>query len=877
MAMNIKEVLKTLTSSLKKYTDDAIVNKVDKKEGYSLIADSEIDRLKNVDNYDDTKLKALVDRKIEFIPAEFINETELETILSDYTKSSEMPTKVSQLTNDKNYLTSIPSEYVTEDELTAKGYATKSYVDNAINGIDVNMKLPDVVDSIDQMTDTTKQYILSSDGCVYAYQTTMTEETIEWVDVFNGFQENKRINSSGQVVAGAVDVTNYIPCKPNDTFRLEGFSIPSTYESGKHYQTIGVSATDGGTLKANYLCTDVVTNNTGLSLVEENGYTVGFTLNESFLGSDFSYMVITSQDITANSKVLKKTIVPPKETTAWVNTGLQLSTPRPTVVNSKEEMTDVTKKYVLSTDGYVYAYRESEGDTPLFKNLADPTSSDWLTNYRLSTASTSAQSGAYVTNYIPCKLGDTVRVKGMDIYCYSSNTANKSRFHLYKSDKTIANSDCGYIHYLIDTHGFGSIDGDTTTVIAGHTGNPTTGEVSDTAYIRFCGYLPTGTLDDVIITVNEEIAYGSTREWVSTGKTLDEYIGNADVEEQLDKLDTRVTKLEKDIANIGTGGSTENVTVPSYWLSELDNKADIIQQAVESAGRNKSAFYWYTDAHWYTNAKKSPMLLEYMCKNTPINKVNFGGDIVGDPSPYNHTNNKTVYEWRKMLANVPNHHSVYGNHDLNHWTTDVHNISYALVLASEETNDMVVGGDSYYYIDCPSEKTRYLYLSYLTSNHTAMMEQGQFIVDSLMSAKEGWHIVAIAHRWWQYTSSKTPTVGSVPTYEKEILSVFDSYNARQTRSNSNYFTAQDFTNGKAKVEFCIGGHIHAEYDFTSDGGIPIIITASDTNQERHEGDEDCGAVGTITEQAIYGIIADYKNNKISVVGIGRGESREINL
>jgi hypothetical protein len=158
-----------------------------------------------------------------------------------------------------------------------------------------------------------------------------------------------------------------------------------------------------------------------------------------------------------------------------------------------------------------------------------------------------------------------------------------------------------------------------------------------------------------------------------------------------------------------------------------------------------------------------------------------------------------------------------------------------------------------------------------------MMEQGQFIVDSLMSAKEGWHIVAIAHRWWQYTSSKTPTVGSVPTYEKEILSVFDSYNARQTRSNSNYFTAQDFTNGKAKVEFCIGGHIHAEYDFTSDGGIPIIITASDTNQERHEGDEDCGAVGTITEQAIYGIIADYKNNKISVVGIGRGESREINL
>lgn len=39
-----------------------------------------------------------------------------------------MPTKVSQLTNDSGYLTSIPSEYVTESELNAKNYATKSQI-----------------------------------------------------------------------------------------------------------------------------------------------------------------------------------------------------------------------------------------------------------------------------------------------------------------------------------------------------------------------------------------------------------------------------------------------------------------------------------------------------------------------------------------------------------------------------------------------------------------------------------------------------------------------------------------------------------------------------------------------------------------------------
>ena len=38
---------------------------------------------------------------------------------------SEIPTKTSQLTNDSNFLTSVPSEYITETELNAKGYLTE--------------------------------------------------------------------------------------------------------------------------------------------------------------------------------------------------------------------------------------------------------------------------------------------------------------------------------------------------------------------------------------------------------------------------------------------------------------------------------------------------------------------------------------------------------------------------------------------------------------------------------------------------------------------------------------------------------------------------------------------------------------------------------
>ena len=324
--------------------------------------------------------------------------------------------------------------------------------------------------------------------------------------------------------------------------------------------------------------------------------------------------------------------------------------------------------------------------------------------------------------------------------------------------------------------------------------------------------------------------------------------------------------------------------VPDYWVSELETKASAIQAAMEKAGRKKSAFLWYTDAHWANGSSKvSPILLKYLHENTPMNKVNFGGDIIGDTLLATRDDMEYLYEWRRMIKDLPNHHSVFGNHDnFNLDTVDYEdeNYRYTFLLAPEETNDMVMGNGNYYYMDNHAEKTRYLYLDYIAADQTAMMAQGQFFVDAIKGVPEGWHIVAIGHRWWQYSKSSTPLTGSIPAFEKDMLAVFDAYNARTTKSGSNYFYAQDFTDAKGKVEFCIGGHIHVDYDFKSDGGIPIIITTADTNQNRVPDSEvDCGITGTTTEAAVFGIIADYndsENTKITVVGVGRGTSRTIN-
>ena len=560
----------------------------------------------------------------------------------------------------------------------------------------------------------------------------------------------------------------------------------------------------------------------------------------------------------------------------------------PIFVNTIEECADTSKIYVLP-DGYIYAFMETtEEGKPTYTNLADTTSSEWLTDTRLSTSSTSNQTGTFTTNYIPCKLNDTIRIKGLDVRYYTG-TSN-ARLHILKEDKTLAYSDCGYVPTLI-TNGYASISGDIITIKAGWTGNATSTSISNTAFQRFCGKLMSGyTVGDVIITVNQEIKNSETvvvKKWISTGIKF--VSGNYD-NEILD-LQTRTSSLETSNAlhesrisileSGGTSGETSQ-TVPSYWKSELATKEDAIQQAMEQAGRNKSAFLWYTDAHWDAgNSMMSPLLLNHIHKNTSMTKVFFGGDIIGDPTELTHNTVKHLYtNWRNKLKGLE-HHSVIGNHDNIHKGRNDSNLTntvYSFLIAPEENKNMVIGGDLYYYIDEPCEKTRYLFLD--SGRFSLSDDETKFVIDTLTSVQSGWHIVVISHIWFQYTSASAPTVGSINASMQKILNVFDDYNSRKSGTVTMVSTSHsyNFASCSGKVEFCIGGHIHVDHNVFSTGGIPVILTASDVNQERSSDEtEDSGVIGTVTESAVFGIIANYNEEvtKITVVGVGRGTSRVV--
>lgn len=81
-------------------------------------------------NSTDVYTKVEVDKKVEsagnFDSTKYYDKTATDSLLATKANTNAIPSKVSQLTNDAGYLTEIPVEYITDSELTAMNFATKT-------------------------------------------------------------------------------------------------------------------------------------------------------------------------------------------------------------------------------------------------------------------------------------------------------------------------------------------------------------------------------------------------------------------------------------------------------------------------------------------------------------------------------------------------------------------------------------------------------------------------------------------------------------------------------------------------------------------------------------------------------------------------------
>lgn len=329
-----------------------------------------------------------------------------------------------------------------------------------------------------------------------------------------------------------------------------------------------------------------------------------------------------------------------------------------------------------------------------------------------------------------------------------------------------------------------------------------------------------------------------------------------DCEDRITNLETDVTALKNDRGEL---------TIPDYWLPALEEGAEAINTALCAAGGNKSAFLFYSDTHWNYGSQMSPTLLKYLYRHTGMTKTFFGGDIVNDEAT-DYDTMEYLWDWRNQLKDLPNHHSAVGNHDDGNATNNLFSEQYVYgyLLAAEETPDIVRGDGMYYYIDSPAEKTRYIFLD--TAYQGVDTAQTEFVSQALLSAPDGWHIVAISHIWHDtdWSDSSNPVVGELNSGASAILSMFDAYNSR----------TGEYAGCGGWVEFCVGGHTHWDHDSASTTGIPIILVETDS---KHTRSGLSYTSGTTTEASVNGIIADYDHHKIHVIRIGRGASREVGI
>ena len=71
------------------------------------------------------------------------------------------------------------------------------------------------------------------------------------------------------------------------------------------------------------------------------------------------------------------------------------------------------KVYIQSVTGNIVITAKADASAPTYTNLADPTSDQWKTGYRISSTGIVAQAGKTVSNPIDVVIGDVVRVKGV--------------------------------------------------------------------------------------------------------------------------------------------------------------------------------------------------------------------------------------------------------------------------------------------------------------------------------------------------------------------------------------------------------------------------------------------------------------------------------
>ena len=147
--------------------------------------------------------------------------------MEDYALKTELPsvpTKTSQLTNDSNFITSIPSEYITETELNAKGYLTEHQdISGKADKSEIPTKVSDLTNDSGFITSIPSEYVTETELNSKGYLTSVPSEYITESEL-----ETKGFLTEHQDISGKADKTE-IPTKTSQLTNDSNFAVQPNF------------------------------------------------------------------------------------------------------------------------------------------------------------------------------------------------------------------------------------------------------------------------------------------------------------------------------------------------------------------------------------------------------------------------------------------------------------------------------------------------------------------------------------------------------------------------------------------------------------------------------------------------------------------------
>lgn len=788
----------------------------------------------------------------------------------------------------------------------------------------------ETVDSVEEMTDTSKQYVLKSTGTLWEYQE----------QVVGGYTNLFDTSGSGYTAwNGSQMYTNWIPYSSvfkdgsPAVYHFKGWNKDN---SPYKYHL----AMDGNGANASAL-TYTWQNNTAIQMLAQSDYDsqVRILQPQNQLSTGWTHIQFEFREDIADNLIItaNENIVEATTAGVWVDTGvepestggsgggnyvdllikitqnkndiaeisnrvaeLESDSSEYKTVDSVEEMTDTSQVYVLESTGTIWEYQEQAVGG--YTNLFDVNG----TGYE-------AWNGSKMyTNLLPLFTGDTANVyhiKGWDTdnspykYQYANRNGTLADNQIY----TWQNN--SYLQALATS------DYDSNVKTFQPVANTTY------QYIRF--EFREDVADNLIITANENIVEATTTgAWIDTGvKPIAG--GSTDLAglmldvrkntQNIGKLEERVSSLEEKEASDGSASD-----IPDYWKTAVDALGPHMLELQNTYGADAFQLMFGADVHGtsgYTNTngagtsntKNIGTVAEYTTDKYSIPGVLFAGDIHSQSSHANESSVDAEYEslWEHVLGPISIEKLLVGlgNHD-GAWGSPVDGVYYLKDIGNKRVYNYLFrkqaldrsrrfGKDgTYFYVDMPPN-ARVIMLNCQTdgdgsndANGDAVYnsmkvsvygtEQLAWLKEALLSAPEGTKIIVSAHQPLANSKDGALVAGMLEAYNSRgsynnSVTITDDYWGKGVTDTTHTQVSVDvnFADAKGKVMCYVHGHIHKDTISTTYSFPCISITTAGGDVRDSVPQE--RVVGTATETALDILTITSERIYATRLGAGSGE------